>query len=145
MTSERILLGNKPGIDPSVVFEGPKERSSKIDVHPQGANEPTASIVWSLMLELGVAPHEFIFWNSLPTHPHKPGQMLTNRAPKPHELAAAAALLPMMIELVGNARLVAVGRVAQKTLAGLGHTAEWVRHPAMGGANEFRQQVRALL
>ena len=29
MTSERILLGNKPGIDPSVVLEGPKERSSK--------------------------------------------------------------------------------------------------------------------
>jgi len=61
-----------------------------------------------------------------------------------HELAATAELLPMMIALAGDARLVAVGRVAQKTLAGLGHSSEWVWHPAMSGANEFRRQVRAL-
>lgn len=33
---------------------------------------------------------------------HKPGQMLTNRAPKPQELASSAALLPMMIDLTGQ-------------------------------------------
>ena len=86
------------------------------------------------MLELGVAPHEFISWNSLPTHPHKPKEMLTNRAPRPHELTATAALLPAMIALARKARLVAVGRVAQKTLGDLGHTAQCVRHSAMGGA-----------
>ena len=145
MTSERILLVSKPGIDPRFVFEGTKQRTSQSALYPLGANEPTASIVWSLLLGLGVSPDSFVFWNSLPTHPHRPGELLTNRAPKPAELEATRHVLPLMIGLLPEARLIAVGRVAQATLARLGHAAECVRHPAMGGATQFREQVGALL
>lgn len=145
MTSERILLGAKEGVPASAVFEGDKVRTSRADLYPQGANEPTATIAWSLLLGMGLAPEDFLFWNALPTHPHKPGALLTNRAPKPAELAAASHVLPAMLNLFPEARVIAVGRVAQKTLHGLGHAVPNVRHPAMGGASAFRQQVQALL
>jgi hypothetical protein len=145
MTSERILLGAKPGISADAVFFGAKSRTSKPDLYPLGANEPTATIVWSLLLGLGVAPDEFLFWNSLPTHPHKAGDLLSNRAPKPQELAQAQHVLPAMLSLVGAAQVVAVGKVAQKTLSTLGISAPCVRHPAMGGATAFRAQIGELL
>jgi uracil-DNA glycosylase len=145
MTSERILLGNKNGITPDCVFVGPKSRSSKEELYPLGATEPTASIAWALLLQLGLAPEEFIFWNSLPTHPHRAGDLLTNRAPKPPELNQAKHLLPLMLSMTPKAQVIAVGRVAQKALGALGVTAACVRHPAMGGATAFRAQVSELL
>ena len=145
MTSERILLGGKSGIPADSVFAGLKERTSKPEIYPLGANEPTASIAWSLLLSLGIAPDEFIFWNSFPTHPYQAGDLLTNRTPKPQELARAAHILPAMLSLTAGAQVVAVGHVAQKALSALGVRAKGVRHPAMGGATIFRAQMGELL
>jgi hypothetical protein len=146
MTSERILLGHKKGIPPEAIFPDPdKRQASRPDCYPTGANEPTASIVWSLLLGMGLPPESFVLWNAFPCHPHRHGDLLTNRAPTRGELAAAAHVLPQMIRLMAGSRVVAVGRVAQNALAGLGVTAPSVRHPAMGGAESFRTQMRALL
>jgi hypothetical protein len=50
MTSERIILGNKPGIPQSAVFPAVdrrhiahQRRTSRDDLYPLGANEPTAT------------------------------------------------------------------------------------------------------
>lgn len=145
MTSERILLGAKEGALADDVFLGEKSRTSEPALYPQGANEPTATIAWSLMKSLGASPRSFVFWNAFPFHPHKPNMPLTNRAPKPHELAASSQFLPEFLSLFPDARPVAVGRVAQDTLAALGVAAPAVRHPAMGGASRFRLQVSAFV
>jgi hypothetical protein len=144
MTSERILLGNKPGIAPEVVFDGEKRRTSCLPIHALGANEPTATIAWSLLLAMGFAPHEFLFWNAFPCHPHKAGKPLTNRAPTKTEVESAAHVLPEMIALARPQRVVAVGNVARDLLGELGVQADCVRHPAMGGASKFRERVAAL-
>jgi uracil-DNA glycosylase len=71
--------------------------------------------------------------------------MLTNRAPTGNELEASAHILPMMIDLMDGAMVVAVGRVAHGALSKLGVNAPAVRHPAMGGAEQFRKQIRTLI
>jgi hypothetical protein len=144
MTSERILLGGQSKIPPDAVFDGPKARTSRCELFPKGSIEPTASVVWSLLLSMGFAPGEFIFWNAFPCHPHKPQQRLTNRAPTPIELRTTGEVLPALLALAPHARVVAVGRVAQKALAALSVAAPAVRHPAMGGATQFRRDIQAL-
>jgi hypothetical protein len=145
MTSERILLGKQPAVPHEAVFTGEKQRTSLPALNPNGFIEPTASITWSLLLSLGLAPDEFVLWNAFPCHPHKLDDPLTNRAPVPKELSAAGHILPSMLELFPGARVVAVGRVAQRALASLNYEVPNVRHPAMGGATQFRTQVQALL
>ena len=145
MTSERILLNKQSAVPADAVFFGDKIRTSNPRLFENGSIEPTASITWALLLSLGLKPDEFLFWNAFFAHPHLPGCPLTNRAPRPPELKAAAAALPAMLTMFPSAQVVAVGRVAQRTLQGLGVAAPDVRHPAMGGATKFRTQVQALL
>lgn len=145
MTSERILLGNHNQVQASAVFEGGKHRTSKPILAETGFSEPTASIAWPLLLALGLAPNEFVFWNAFPCHPFRGENRLTNRTPAPQDLELAKHILPAMLALVPDAKVVAVGKVAQRALAGLGINATAVRHPAMGGANAFREQVSVLM
>lgn len=145
MTSERILLGKQPAVPHEAVFPGEKQRTSLPSIYANGFIEPTASITWSLLLRLGLSPEEFVLWNAFPCHPHKNDDPLSNRAPAPKELEAAGGILPAMLSMFPTAQVVAVGRIAQRTLAGLGYTVPNVRHPAMGGATQFRAQVKELL
>lgn len=145
MTSERMLLGNHE-IPASAVFGDEIERrrtSGPAAGQPaQGAAEPTATIVWKLMRQLGYAPDTFVFWNSFPFHPYKAVDLpMTNRAPTPAERVVTAHILPAMQALYPDATVVAVGRIAQASLPA-GTPA--VRHPAMGGATRFREEMRAL-
>lgn len=145
MTSERILLGAQSKIPPERVFIGEKQRSSAIDACAAGFIEPTASIVWSLLLNLNIDSREFMLWNAFPCHPHKAGEPLTNRKPLPSELQAAAHVLSALLKLSTKAQLVAVGRVAEGALSALDLPYESVRHPAMGGASAFRAGIKRLL
>lgn len=146
MTSERILLGAKDGVDHEHVFHGEKRRTSRPELWAEGANEPTATIVWGLWHAMGQDPRSLVLWNTFPVHPYKPGEPLSNRTPKPGELAAAAHVLPALLRLLPQAAPVAVGRIAQRRLHELGYMdIPCVRHPAMGGATEFRAQMTAWL
>src|SRR4029077_810823 len=64
MTSERMLLGKQP-----VILAGIKPcRTSKPWFCQDGCSEPTATIVWSALLNIGVLPDEFVLWNAFPWH-----------------------------------------------------------------------------
>lgn len=145
MTSERILLGKQRAISPENVFLGLKRRTSASFASFDGFIEPTASIVWSLLLQLDIDPRDFILWNAFPCHPYKGAERLTNRKPLPGELAATAHILPALLELSPKTTVVAVGRVAEGALNTLALKYSPVRHPAMGGANAFRAGIKALL
>ncbi|TMH55404.1 MAG: uracil-DNA glycosylase [Betaproteobacteria bacterium] len=92
MTSERILLGGMTGagIEPRHVFSGlPPRRTSKPQKNPRGFAEPTASMIWSALVELGVPGDRFVLWNAFPWHSFNPRSgMLSNRTPTKAELAA---------------------------------------------------------
>ena len=90
MTSERILLGANPDVAPTDVFSAIRpRRASKLERAPRGFSEPTASIVWSTLLRLGMRSDEFVLWNVFPWHSFAPRfGMLSNRMPTTGEVSS---------------------------------------------------------
>jgi Uracil DNA glycosylase superfamily len=116
----------------------PYRRSSR---RPRPWKEPSGTIVHGLLDELR-AERRVILWNTVPTHPHLPGQPLSNRRPTRPEVAAGLAYAQRLIEIVRPRLVVGVGRIAADTV---GNGAVYVRHPAQSGATAFRAGMRELL
>lgn len=148
MTSERILLGKKAnvGIEPQHVFSSIKaRRTSKPQQFPSGFSEPTATIVWSSMLKLGIKPEEFVLWNAFPWHSFdRPRGLLSNRMPTKFERSAGLPVLRAFLDLFPCRGIIALGNVAATQLKQLNIECRPVRHPASGGASLFRQGLERL-
>jgi hypothetical protein len=146
MTSERILLEGIGGVAPKqILVRMIPRRTSKPEKCMRGFSEPTATIIWSSLLRLGLKPDEFVLWNAFPWHSFDPRRgMLSNRTPKPSERAAGLPVLKNFLDLFPCERVVALGRIAAAQLVELGVAADCVRHPASGGARLFREQIARL-
>jgi hypothetical protein len=134
-TNEKLLLeGRIPRV----------HVGARLTTRPRPWCEPSATVVWGTLHALGLA-RRTVLWNAFAWHPFKPGDPYSNRAPSRDELEAGRAVLDGVLGAFAGARIVAVGKVAERTLKELGrapHAA--VRHPSMGGANEFRAGLAAL-
>jgi hypothetical protein len=148
MTSERIVLNNHASVRAHHVWRhSTGQRTSRPDVAragETGMNEPTATVVWSHLLQAGFDSHSCVLWNTFAFHPHRPNAPMTNRTPTPTEVALAAPLLHAFLALFPTCRVVALGKIAHGALSAMGVTALSVRHPSMGGATQFRAQMQAL-
>ncbi len=149
MTSERILLGyqqEKYGVKPDDVFKSLRpQRTSRNEVNRLGMSEPTATIMWGALSELGFDPYETVMWNSVPWHPYdKKRGMLSNRTPLSHEMDAGLKHLKSFINLFPEAKIIAVGRKCEQSMSELGIRHKGVRHPANGGAPRFRKQLEEI-
>ncbi len=149
MTSERLLLGHLEGkgLSPGMVLRTlPPRRTSSDRVKPDGFTEPTCTIVWGALRTLGVDPRSVILWNAFPWHPYKPDKgMLSNRTPTDEEVLCGRPVLQALLHCVPQARILAVGQKSAALLLAMGITAPALRHPANGGAGQFRTQfARAL-
>jgi uracil-DNA glycosylase len=149
MTSERILLGKKRdgGIEPEHVFSSIKaRRTSKPKRCPDGFSEPTATIVWSSLLRLGLKPEQFVLWNAFPWHSFDSHRdILSNRMPTKKERSVSLSVLKAFLELFPCDEIVALGNVAASQLKNLDAEIHHVRHPASGGAKLFRQQIEKIV
>lgn len=151
MTSERILLGHHEpvhGIPPDGAFTSIKaRRTSKPKVNQKGMSEPTATIMWKAIYQLGINPYETILWNALPWHPYDPEDgLLSNRTPTDSELEKGYPALRTFLELFSDGQIIAVGRKSEQSLDAFGITNYIpVRHPANGGAPKFRRQMNDLI
>lgn len=145
MTSERLLLGRskKVQIQSNDFFSDIKpRRTSKPSVRPDGFSEPTATIVWSTLLKLGLRPEQFVLWNAFPWHSFDPLRgMLSNRTPNESEQSAGLPVIKAFLELFPCEQVIALGKIAAAQLQKVGANACCVRHPASGGAKLFRQQI----
>lgn len=112
------------------------------DPLPAVAAEPTATVMWTTLVELDFVP---VLWSAYPLHPHRPGAPLTNRKPTTAESAAWAWSWQELERILPITAVVAVGNVAAAALARAGRTVPRVRHPAHGGRVEFANGLRALL
>jgi uracil-DNA glycosylase len=105
-----------------------------------GPAELSATVVQRTLAELGIA-YDVLLWNLVPTHPHRPGEHESNRAPTRGEIDACR---PFLDALAGsgpsNRLLLGVGRLAARELG-----APYVRHPSHGGAAAFRATLAAWL
>jgi len=150
MTSERILLGHHEpvhGIPADGAFtEIEPHRTSKPEVNAKGMSEPTATIMWKAIYQLGLDPYETVLWNALPWHPYDPDKgMLSNRTPTDSELEKGYPALQKFLELFPNGHIIAVGRKCEQSLNAFGISYTLVRHPANGGAPKFRRQMKELI
>jgi uracil-DNA glycosylase len=145
MTSERILLGKKKddGIEPAQVVSSITPcRTSKPKKCREGFSEPTATIVWSTLLKVGLSPAQFVLWNAFPWHSFDPRLgILSNRMPTKSECSAGLPLLNLFLDLFPCDEIVALGNVAASQLKELNADMHRIRHPAFGGAKLFRQQI----
>lgn len=149
MTSERLLLGGlvHKGLTPEMVFKGlMPRRTSSLNVRAQGFTEPTATIVWGFLAQQGIDPYRVVLWNAFPWHPyHSDKGLLSNRTPDALELKDGHRVLLQLLELGQFRQIVAIGEKSAQQLTQLGITATKVRHPANGGAGQFREQLRQTL
>lgn len=107
--------------------------------------EPSASIVWGALYELGVS-QDTVLWNAFPFHPHHTEKPLSNRSPRGDEIEEGVRFVKRLCRLYPNAAVVAVGKQAEKCLRmGKIKMSGCVRHPAYGGANEFREGIGHVL
>ncbi len=147
MTSERILLGHQAekGILPEHAFVGhTPQRTSRPERMAKGFTEPTATIVWSTLLQAGVRPYDFVLWNAFPWHPYQPQHkngLLSNRTPTPQEMEYAQPFLQAFLSLFPERPIIAVGQKCATLLETVSIQGHPVRHPANGGATKFRDQT----
>ena len=151
ITSERILLGNHPDVDQKSVlgeWDYEKTRTSDPDSprlnnsqKQKGFNEPTDTAVWNALNRHGLAAFDVILWNIFPFHPYKDGNLLSNRTPTNAELEEGIKYAKMLMELVPDMEVVAIGQKAANTLARYEVDCVAVPHPSMGGANRFKEAV----
>jgi uracil-DNA glycosylase len=120
--SRLLLVGEAAGYRGARISGVPF--TSERQLSGRGPAEATATIVQRTLAELGLDP---LCWNVVPTHPGTPG---SNRRPTRSEVAASR---PFLDELAAGRRILAVGRLAAEVTG-----APYIRHPAHGGAAEFR-------
>jgi uracil-DNA glycosylase len=123
--AEVVLVGEAAGYRGARVSGLPF--TSERQLTGSGPAEASATIVHSVLERLGV-DEDVLLWNVVPTHP---GTRRSNRAPRRDEVEAAA---PFLDEILRGRVAIAVGRVAAAATG-----AEYVRHPARGGARAFEE------
>ena len=108
--------------------------SSRLSTRPLPFSEPSATIVWKTLYQLGIAEHT-ILWNALQLHPHHPDNVWSNRTPTPSEISLGEPALRLLIEAFPLAKIIAVGKKSEGLLREMEiPMAGSVRHPANGGA-----------
>jgi uracil-DNA glycosylase len=127
-SAQLLLVGEAAGCRGARVSGVPFTSERQLSGH--GPAEASATIVHRVLAELGLEG-SVLLWNLVPTHPHLPGEPLTNRRPTRKEIEGSRCFLD---ELAGGRRTIAVGRLAEDELGG-----EYVRHPSHGGAQAFRK------
>lgn len=147
LTSERILLGRQPEIDPTLILpRGTAVQTSEQTVRHNGFAEPTATIVWKELIRLGIPSYQVVTWNIFPFHPYDLEKgYLSNRTPTAKELEIGGEFFTELLALCPTAKIIAIGRKAEETLGTLGFTLFPVRHPANGGAKQFREGLELVI
>lgn len=159
VTPRWLLIGEAPGYqgchfsgvpftNESLLCEGKIPRLTechRFTSRPKPWREPSATIVWDTLWKLGIA-ETTVMWNAFPFHPHKPGDLYSNRAPTRLEVSMASDVTRMVLTMFEGAQVICVGQVASKALTDRGiYIAKTVRHPSMGGASRFREQMESIV
>lgn len=132
--SETVMLA---GVDvrsaPGRVL-GSDDGFRKATSGPKLSTEASATMVWGTIRELDPLP---LLWNAFPFHPFHEGDPDTNRCPTPAELAIGESFIAALLRLFPIRQVVAIGNQAAASLTRMHVEHVKVRHPSMGGKNQF--------
>jgi uracil-DNA glycosylase len=120
-------------------------RQGRLTTRARPWSEPSATTMWRMLYELGIEECT-VLWNAFAWHPFRSeDNPHSNRPPTRAELQAGSGVLKEVLAHFHRARYVAVGLVAKAALEGAGvNVFATVRHPSMGGAVKFREQMAHL-
>ena len=133
--SETVLLS---GVGP---YLGGDRGYRKATDGPRLSTEASATMVWSTIRDIKPLP---MLWNAFPFHPFHRGNESTNRVPDAGELALGQPFIEQLLRLFPIRNVVAVGNQAAASMTNLGIPHTKVRHPSMGGKNQFVEGMRRL-
>jgi hypothetical protein len=131
--SETVLLGGIPLLSGGRAL-GAEQGYERATATARLSTEASATMVWSTIRSVQPLP---LLWNAFPFHPFLPGKPLSNRVPTAAELACGRPFVETLLGLFGIATVVAVGNQASRSLTALGIAHEKLRHPSMGGKQQF--------
>ncbi|HET7433953.1 MAG TPA: uracil-DNA glycosylase [Thermoanaerobaculia bacterium] len=108
---------------------------------PRLSTEASATMVWGTIRTIEPLP---VLWNAFPFHPFHPGEPLSNRVPSAAELLIGERFIGRMLKLFPIERVVAIGNQAALSLMRMNIEHVKVRHPSMGGKNQFVEEMARL-
>lgn len=108
---------------------------------PKLSTEASATMVWGTIKTIDPLP---LLWNAFPFHPFHEGEPESNRVPSAAELLIGQRFIEQLLRLFTFRHIVAIGNQAALSLTKLGIEHTKVRHPSMGGKNEFVAQMASL-
>ena len=133
-TGEDLIVGDDPLPWTRSVAVARASKARKL------SSEMSAKIVWG-----GIGDsRDFVLWNAVPWHPHTTGRPLSNRKPRREEVELGLEILELFLDVFRDAEPVAIGRVAEASLQLMERNVIYVRHPSMGGKNQFLAGLREL-
>ncbi len=154
MTCERTILEHRSNVRASDVFGLNYQPNRTSHVHAtnkkavmeKGFSEQTAAYVWGYCSRHPGLSSKMVLWNLFGFHPHRPGEYLTNRAPKEGEILQNRSVLEAFLALFPDRPILSIGNISEAYLAQWGHGYHrFTRHPANGGGTIFRTNLDAFL
>jgi hypothetical protein len=138
-------------VSEAVMLAGVETRSGRVLGADQGfrkatdgpklSTEASATMVWGTIRELTPLP---LLWNAFPFHPFHEGEPESNRVPSAAELLIGQRFIEQLVRLFAFERIVAIGNQASLSLTRLSIAHTKVRHPSMGGKNQFVAEMARL-
>lgn len=150
MTDERTLLGKKTSAPfaQGDVIDITAEQTSVIQKqlsNGAGMNEPTSTVLYNFLYMNNVDPRLVVTWNAFPFHPHKQGDLMSNRAPKLYEVEASQYIQREFFSLFSGLKVIAIGNYAKELMDEMNVECQRVRHPSYGGAKVFTDFLEATI
>jgi uracil-DNA glycosylase len=146
-TSEDIMLNKSEKHNLFGSSNGYRQASDE----KSSMKENTATIVWETVCRFEQLP---VMWNAFPLHPHKPGNVESNRKPTIEELKEGSKFVLALIRLSNIKTVIAVGKQAEQAVRRFlssevtnisKDSVHQVRHPSFGGKTEFVDGLKAIL
>ena len=120
----------------------PLQGDEYIVISEKPHREPSASILWSVFEEILYFP---LLWNIFPFHPHPAGNFNKNRTPTQREIESYSYFVNDLLNLFPSIiKVYALGRKSEKKFDEMGIRAEYIRHPANGGANKCKMKIEEI-
>lgn len=121
-----------------------KDLGYKIFSKGKPEREFSTSTVWPKLNEWynthGSVP---LLWNICPFHPHKKGNIMSNRPPRKKEIERGIKYFLELVDIFDIQHIGCIGRKSFNTIGdmGLNTSLEYLRHPSCGGKKEFERMI----
>lgn len=121
-----------------------KDLEYKIFSKGEPEREFSASTVWPKLKEWynahGSVP---LLWNICPFHPHKEGNIMSNRTPRKKEIERGIKYFLELVDIFDIQHIGCIGRKSFETIGdmGINTSIEYLRHPSCGGKREFEANI----